>query len=139
MTLHVTLARSVLALMLLVWSVVLAKAEYASGSGSSAGTSSQARQIGEVLRVRKVLRHEYFVSRYPRTHYFLPYSAVRISDRTVCTEYGTPVPDEIDDLFSATEKDVEVVLRGRSLTMRTPDGNKLKTHLVKATQCLPSQ
>jgi hypothetical protein len=139
MMLHTLSPRGALALMLLVWSVVLAKAEYASGSRSSPTGSSQGGLIGKVLRVRKVFQHNNFVSRYPRIHYFLLYSAVRISDRTVCTEYETPVLDEIGDLFSATGKDVEVVLQGRSVTIRTPDGHKLKTHLVKATQCLQSQ
>jgi hypothetical protein len=45
---------------------------------------------------------------------------VRTSDPTYCAYYETPVLDEIDDLFSAKEKDVKVVLKGKSLTLTTP-------------------
>jgi hypothetical protein len=45
---------------------------------------------------------------------------VRTSDPTYCAHYETPVLDEIDDLFSAKEKDVEVVLKGKSLTLTAP-------------------
>jgi hypothetical protein len=68
-------------------------------------------------------------------HYYLLYFAVRTSDQTHCAEYETPVLDEIDDLFSAKDKDVEFVLKGKSLTLRTPKGRKLKAHLVEQKQC----
>jgi hypothetical protein len=58
MMLHTLSPRGALALMLLAWSVVLAKAEYASGSRFSPTGSSQGGLIGEVLRVRKVLQHK---------------------------------------------------------------------------------
>ena len=74
-------------------------------------------------------------SRYPQMHYYLLYFAVRTSDQTYCAEYETPVLDEIDDLFSAKDKDVEFVLKGKSLTLRTPKGRKLKAHLVEQKQC----
>ena len=60
---------------------------------------------------------------------------MRTSDQTYCAEYETPVFDEIDDLFSAKDKDVEVVLYGKNLTIRTPRGRKIKAHLVKQNQC----
>jgi len=47
----------------------------------------------------------------------------------------TPVLDEIDDLLSAKDKDVEFVLDGKNLTLRTPRGRKIKAHLVKQKQC----
>ena len=43
--------------------------------------------------------------------------------------------DEVDDLFSAKDKDVEFVLRGNNLTLRTPRGRKIKAHLVDEKQC----
>ncbi len=67
--------------------------------------------------MRKVLRNPYFVSRYPQIHYYLLYFAVRVSDKTYCSEYETPVLDEIDDLFAAKDKDVEIVLKGNKLTV----------------------
>ena len=85
--------------------------------------------------MRKALQKVYFVSRYPRIHYFMLYFAVRISDQTLCAEYETPVLDEIDDLFSARGKDVEFVLKGKSLTLRIPKGRKLKAHLVEQKRC----
>ena len=85
--------------------------------------------------MRKVLENRYFVSRYPQIHYYLIYFAVRTSDQTYCAEYETPVLDEIDDLFSAKDKDVEFVLKGKSLTLRTPKGRKLKAHLLEEKRC----
>jgi hypothetical protein len=81
------------------------------------------------------LGRRYFVSRYPQIHYYLLYFAVRTSDHTYCAEYETPVLDEIDDLFAAKDKDVEAVLKGKSLTLRTPKGWKLKARLVEEKQC----
>jgi len=60
---------------------------------------------------------------------------VRTSDQTYCAEYETPVLDEIDDLFSAKDKDVEFVLEGKNLTLRTPKGRKFKARLVEQKQC----
>jgi hypothetical protein len=85
--------------------------------------------------VRKVLENRYFVSRYPQIHYHLLYFAVRTSDQTYCAEYEAPVLDEIDDLFSAKDKDIEFVLNGKNLTLKTPRGRKIKAHLVKHNQC----
>jgi hypothetical protein len=45
------------------------------------------------------------------------------------------VLDEIDDLSSAKDKDVEFVLKGKRLTLRTPKGRKLKARLVEQKQC----
>ena len=70
-------------------------------------------------------------------HYYLLYFAVRTSDQTYCAEYETPVLDEIDDLLSAKDKDVEFVLKGKRLTLRTPKGRKLKAHLAEQKQCCP--
>ena len=108
---------------------------YAQGSEPPPASSSEAQQIGKVLSVRKVLRAPYFFSRYPRIHYYLLYFAVRASGQTYCSEYETPVLDEIDDLFSAKDKDVEFVLKGKNLTLRTPHGRTIMAHLVDEKQC----
>jgi len=81
------------------------------------------------------LGNRYFVSSYPQINYYLLYFAVRVSDQTYCAEYETPVLDEIDDLFSAKDKDVEFVLKGKSITLRTPKGRKRKARLVEQKQC----
>jgi hypothetical protein len=81
------------------------------------------------------LGKHYFVSRYPQIHYYMLYIAVHISDQTYCAGYETPVLDEIDDVFSAKGKDVEVVLKEKRLTVRTPGGRELKARLVEAKQC----
>ena len=131
---HRELRRCVLPLVLLA-AVVLAATRYAHGSAPPPSSSSEGQQIGKILSVRKILRNQYFVSRYPQIHYSLLYLAVRTSDQTYCAEYETPVLDEIDDLFSAKDKDVEFVLKGKSLTLRTPKGRKLKARLVEQKQC----
>jgi hypothetical protein len=104
-------------------------------TGYAHGSSSEGQQIGKVLSVKKVLGRHYFVSRYPQIHYYLLYFAVRTSDHTYCAEYETPVLDEIDDLFDAKDKDVEIVLKGKNLTLRKPEGRKLKARLVEEKRC----
>ncbi|MGO9077304.1 MAG: hypothetical protein ACLQEI_24385 [Terriglobales bacterium] len=127
------LRRSVLPLVLLATIVLAAK--YGHSSAPPPSSSSEGQQIGKILSVRKVLGNRYFVSRYPQIHYYFLYFAVRTSDQTYCSEYETPVLDEIDDLFSAKDKDVEFVLNGKNLTLRTPHGRKIKAHLVEKKQC----
>jgi hypothetical protein len=126
--------RSILPLVLLA-TVFLVAIGHAQGSAPSPRASSEAQQIGKILSVKKVLRTPYFFSRFPQIHYYMLYFAIRISERTYCGEYDTPVLDEIDDLFSAKDKDVEIVLKGKKLTVRTPRGRKLKARLVKQKQC----
>ena len=131
---HRELRGSILALVLLA-TVFLAVAMYANGSAPPQSSSSEGQQIGKVLSVRKVLRNPYVFSRYPRIHYYLLYFAVRASDQTYCSEYETPVLDEIDDVFSARDKAVEFVLKGKNLTLRTPHGRTVKARLVDEKQC----
>jgi hypothetical protein len=131
---HRELRQSVLPLLLLA-TVVLAATEYGYTSTPPPSSSSEGQQIGKILSVRKVLENRYFMSRYPQIHYYLLYFAVRISGQTYCAEYETPVLGEIDDLFSAKDKDIEFVLKGKSLTLRTPKGRKVKAHLVEQKQC----
>ncbi|MGA9389834.1 MAG: hypothetical protein WBV69_05245 [Candidatus Sulfotelmatobacter sp.] len=127
--------RRVLPLVVLVATAILAATTYGHGSPPTPISSGEGQQIGKILSVRKVLENRYFVSRYPQIHYHLLYFEMRTSDQTYCAEYETPVLDEIDDLLSAKDKDVEVVLKGKSLTLRTPKGRKLKAHLVEQKQC----
>jgi hypothetical protein len=131
---HRELRGSTLASVLLA-TVFLAVAMYANGSAPPQSSSSEGQQIGKVLSVRKVLRNPYVFSRYPRIYYYLLYFAVRASDQTYCSEYETPVLDEIDDVFSAKDKAVEFVLKGKNLTLRTPHGRTVKAHLVDEKQC----
>ena len=104
----------------------------AQGSGK---TASDGQQIGNVLNVRKVLRNPYLLSRYPTTHYYLLYFEVRASERTYCSEYETPVLDEIEDVFAAKGKDVEFALKGKNFKLRTPQGRTIKAHLIDEKQC----
>ena len=131
---HRELRGSILALVLLA-TVFLAVAMYANGSAPPQSSSSEGQPIGKVLSVRKVLRNPYVFSRYPRIYYYLLYFAVRASDQTYCSEYETPVLDEIDDVFSAKDKAVEFVLKGKNLTLRTPHGRTVKAYLVDEKQC----
>lgn len=131
---HLELRRSVFPLVLLE-TVVLAATGFGHSSASPPSSSSEGQQIGKILNVRKVLENRYFGSRYPQVHYYLLYFAVRASEQTYCAEYETPVLDEIDDLFSAKDKNVEFVLKGKSLTLRTPKSRKLKARLVEQKQC----
>jgi hypothetical protein len=56
------LQRGVLALVLLTTAFLVA-ISYAQGSQSPPTSSSESRQIGKILSIRKVLRTPYFVSR----------------------------------------------------------------------------
>jgi hypothetical protein len=108
---------------------------YANSSAPPQSSSSEGQQTGKVLSVRKVLRNPYSFSRYPRIHYYLIYVAVRASDQTYCSEYETPVLDEIDDVFSAKDKTVEFVLKGKNFTLKTPRGRTIKARLTDEKQC----
>ena len=119
---HRELRRSVLPLVLLA-TVVFAAPSYAQGSTPPPSSSNEGQQIGKILSVQKVLRNQYFGSRYPQTHYYLLYFAVRSSSQTYCAEYETPV---LDEMF---------VLKGKSLSLKTPKGRKLKAHLVEQKRC----
>jgi hypothetical protein len=99
---HGELRRSVLPLVLLA-TVVLAATGYGNSSAPPPSSSSEGKQIGKILSVRKVLENRYFVRRSSQIHYYLLYFTVRIYDQTYCAEYETPVLDEIDDLFSAKD------------------------------------
>jgi hypothetical protein len=81
------------------------------------------------------LRNKYFLSRYPHIHYYNLYITLRVSDQTYCTEYETPVLDEIDDVTSATNRDLVVVVKDETITIRTPKERKLKARLVNGNQC----
>lgn len=97
--------------------------------------TNQGEQTAKILSVRKMLRNQYFVSRYPQTHYFLLYISLGISDQKYCTEYETPVLDEINELFSATNQNVQVVVKDKSIIIRTPKNLRLKTRVVNGSQC----
>jgi len=130
---HTEPRRSVLLLVLLA--TVAVAATYGQATAPPPSSPGESQRIGKLLSVRKVLENRYFVSRYPQIHYYMLYFAIRVSDRTYCGEYETPVIDEIDDLFSAKDKEVELIFQGKSLTLRMPRGRKIKAHLVNEKQC----
>ena len=72
--------------MILLAAVVLAATGYAHSSAPPASSPSEGQQIGRIISVQKMLRNQYFVSRYPQIHYYLVYFAVRTSDQTYCAE-----------------------------------------------------
>jgi len=134
MAFHWELRPGVLSVVLFA-GVFLVAIACAQSSAPPPASSSESPQVGKILSVRKVLLTPYFVSRFPQIHYYMLYFAIHASERTYCSEYETPVLDEIDDLFSAKNKDVEFVLKGKSLTLRTPKGRKLKARLVGEERC----
>ncbi|MDR3747278.1 MAG: hypothetical protein P4M04_03830 [Acidobacteriota bacterium] len=99
------------------------------------GLSAEGQQIAKVVSVRKVLRTPYFASRYPQIHYYTLYFSVRDSDQTYCAEYETAIVDEIDDLFSAKNQNVEIVLERKGLTLTTPAGRKIKAYFSEEKHC----
>lgn len=105
------------------------------GSPGTAHMTENGDRAATVLSVRKVLRNQYFVSRYPQIHYYILYISLNISDRTQCTEYETPVLDEIEDISSAIGQNVNAKLKGKSIILRAPKGHKLKTQVVNRNQC----
>ena len=92
-------------------------------------------QTAMVLGVRKILRGQNFASRYPHSHYYILYISLKVSDQTYCSEYETPVLDEVLDVTSAINQDVSVFINGKSFLIQAPKGHKLKAHLAKANQC----
>lgn len=104
-------------------------------SQASGGTLENGDRKATVLSVRKVLRDPYFTSRYPHTHYYILYISLKVSDQTYCSEYETPVLDEIWDVTSAINQDVSVVVNGKSFLIQAPKGHKLKAHVAGASQC----
>ena len=133
---HRGMRPSVVRLILLL-NVIVAATIYVRGSTPPSGPPSEGPQIGKILSVRKILENRFVGSRYPQIHYYLLYFAVRTSDQTYCAEYEIPVLDEIDELFSAKDQNAGFVLKGKSLTLRTLKGRKIKAHLVEQRQCLP--
>ena len=73
--------------------VPLAPVEPVLGYGGPAGSAKEGEQDGKILSVRKILRNQYFLSRYPQIHYYMLYISLTVSDQTYCTEYETPVLD----------------------------------------------
>lgn len=103
--------------------------------GNLSEPANQAEQSGKILNVRKALRNQYFLSRYPQIHYYNLFITLRVSGQTYCTEYETPVLEEIQDVTTATNQDVAVAMKGKTVTIRTPKEHRLKAHLVNDNQC----
>jgi hypothetical protein len=100
-----------------------------------AESAEQGEQTGKILSVRKVLRDPYLFSRYPHIRYYILYISLGVSDQTYCSEYETPVLDEIEDITTATSQDIRIVIKGGTIAIRTPRGRKLKARLAKGNQC----
>jgi hypothetical protein len=115
--------------------VVFAAAGFAQSSAPAPRPSSEVQQTGKILSVRKVPLGYHFVSRYPQVRYYLLFFTVRVSERTYCAEYETPVTQEIDGLFAARDNDVAVVLNGKKLSVRTPNGKIVKALVSERNQC----
>jgi hypothetical protein len=115
--------------------LVLAVAGFAQSSTPAPRASSEVQQTGKILSVRKVPLGYHFVSRYPQVRYYLLYLTVRVSGKTYCAEYETPVTQEIDGLFAARDNDVAVVLSGKKLSVRTPNGKIVKALVSERNQC----
>lgn len=92
-------------------------------------------QVAKVTGVRKILRNQYFVSRYPQIHYYMLYISIDLSGQTYCTEYETPVLEVIADVSSAVGQNVNVVMKGKNIIVRTPKDHKLKTRVVDRNRC----
>lgn len=108
---------------------------WASDSQNPSGALQNGIRTAKVLSVRKVLRNQYFLSRYPQIHYYMLYISLSVSDQTYCTEYETPVLDEIADVTSAINQNISVIVKGKSVLIQAPKGHKLKAHLAKGSQC----
>lgn len=105
-------------------------------SGSTlAELADPPEQAATILSVRKDLRNQYFLSRYPRIHYYVLYISLRVSGQTYCSEYETPILDEIEDVTSTTSQNVPVVIKGKTIEIHTRQGRKLKTRLANEKQC----
>lgn len=57
-----------------------------SASEHLSGALQNANQTAKVLSARKVLRCQYFLSRYPQIHSYLLYISFGVVDQTYCTE-----------------------------------------------------
>jgi hypothetical protein len=134
MTCWSTVARRVLLLGALL-AICLGPAQVIFGAAGLTEPAKQGEQFGRILSVRKSLRTPYFLSRYPQIHYYNLYITLHVSGQTYCTEYETPVLDEIEDITSATNRDLVVVVKGPTITIRTPRERKLKTRLINGNQC----
>ncbi len=126
--------RNALSLVLLA-TLVFTAAGFAQSAAPGPRASTDVQQTGKIVNVRKVPLGYHFVTRYPQVRYYLLYLTVRLSDRTYCAEYETPVIQEIDGLFAAKDNDVTVVLNGKRLNVRTPNGRIVKALLSERNQC----
>jgi len=102
-----------------------------SGSARPVEPVNQGEQTARVLSVRKVLRNQYFASRYPKFTITTLYISLRASDQIYCTEYESPVVDETADVSAATNQNVEFIVKGKSINIQTPGGRKLKPTLLR--------
>jgi hypothetical protein len=75
------------------------------------------------------------MGRYPTVARFTLDVAFRIAGQSYCTDYETPVLDEVQELNAANGRDVKVEVRGKKITIILPSGRRIRTEMAKETQC----
>jgi hypothetical protein len=98
-------------LAMFVLEVCLAPIQCAYGSGRAPTSSNESQQAAQV----STFRCEF------------PIRPIALSTKLLL--------DEIEDVTSANGKSVEVVLKGKTILIRTPKGRKLRAHLVDGKKC----
>ena len=103
--------------------------------GSAGDAAKNGEQTATIISVRKVLLTPYFLSRCPQLHFYMLYILLDTSDQSYCTEYETPVVDEVADVTSAIQQNIIVVVKGKSINIQVPKGHKLKAHVTTRSRC----
>jgi hypothetical protein len=114
---------------------VLLAGSFAFSQGAS-GTPPEGYQTARVVSVRQLKQMNGFpMSRYPTVARFTLDVAFRIDGQSYCTDYETPVLDEVQELVAANGRDVKVEIRGRKITIILPSGRRIRTEMARETQC----
>jgi hypothetical protein len=93
-------------------------------------------QTARVVSVRQLKQTSGFpMSRYPTVARFTLDVAFRIDGQSYCTDYETPVLDEVHELIDANGRDVKVEIHGKRITIILPSGRRIRTDMAKETQC----
>jgi hypothetical protein len=93
-------------------------------------------QTARVLSVRQLKQISGFpMSRYPTVARFTLDVAFRIDGQSDCTDYETPVLDEVHDLIDANGRDVKMEIHGKRITIILPSGRRIRTEMARETQC----
>lgn len=105
-------------------------------SQNSSDSPPEGYQTARVLSVRQLKQTSGFpMGRYPTVARFTLDVAFRIAGQSYCTDYETPVLDEVQELNAANGRDVKVEVRGKKITIILPSGRRIRTEMAKETQC----